>query len=71
LTLDACSYRCTVSERQVRAVSPFHYLSDSSLTCIYATCLIAGAEDVGLLVKLFKQFFEDFEKVDKTVILDD
>lgn len=31
----------------------------------------AGAEDVGMLVSLFRQFFEDFEKVDKSVLLDD
>lgn len=32
---------------------------------------IGGAEDVGMLIKLFKQFFKDFAKVDKSVILDD
>ncbi|KAK9893868.1 aspartyl aminopeptidase [Cystobasidium minutum MCA 4210] len=30
-----------------------------------------GAEDVGMLIRLFKQFFKDFAKVDKSVILDD
>lgn len=30
-----------------------------------------GAEDVGMLIKLFKQFFRDYAKVDKSVILDD
>ena len=31
----------------------------------------AGAEDVGHLIQLFKQYYQDFQDVDKSLLMDD